>query len=86
MRFKTESRSLGLSEKEIEAAITAEPALALLTDLANLDKHLNLNPPPRSGDIPQIGDATGFQRGSGEGAGAYTSRSSTMAGNAMVWR
>jgi len=65
--LKTESASLGLSEKAIEEAITAEPALALLTDLANLDKHINLNRPPRSGDIPQIGDAAGFQAGSGEG-------------------
>lgn len=65
--LKTESGSLGPSERAIEKAITTEPALALLADLANLDKHLNLNRPPRSGDVPRIGDATGFQGGSGEG-------------------
>jgi len=64
--LKTESGSLGLSQRAIEEAITTEPALALLADLANLDKHLNLSGPPRSGDVPQIGDATGFQPGSGE--------------------
>jgi hypothetical protein len=84
--LKTESGSLGLSEKAIEGAMAADPALALLTDLANLDKHLNLNRPPRSGDIPQIGDATGVQRGSGKAAGGYSNRLSITAGNAMVWR
>jgi hypothetical protein len=65
--LKAESGPLGLSEEAIEKAITAEPALALLADLANLDKHLNLDRPPRSGDVPQIGNATGLQGGSGEG-------------------
>lgn len=65
--LKAESGSIGLSGQTIEEAITAEPALALLADLANLDKHLNLNRPPRSGDVPQIADATGLQGGSGKG-------------------
>lgn len=43
----------------MEAAVTNEPALALLADLANLDKHGNLNRPPRSGHVPMILGASG---------------------------
>jgi hypothetical protein len=35
------------SAPAIEPAIAADPALALLADLANLDKHSRLNRPPR---------------------------------------
>ena len=42
----------GVLETTIEDAITADPHLALLADLANLDKHGKLTKPPRSGDIP----------------------------------
>lgn len=42
----------GVSANSIENAITADPSLALLADLANLDKHGKLTKPPRSGDIP----------------------------------
>lgn len=38
----------------IESAISAEPTLSLLADLANLDKHFVLTKPPRSGDTPII--------------------------------
>ena len=42
----------GLTAATIESAITADPHLALLADLANLDKHGKLSKPPRSGDLP----------------------------------
>ena len=35
-------------KKFVEAAIDASPNLALLTDLANMDKHRRLNKPPGS--------------------------------------
>jgi len=41
-----------VSASSIENAITADPSLALLADLANLDKHGTLTKTPRSGDIP----------------------------------
>jgi hypothetical protein len=42
----------GVPAATIEKAITADFHLALLADLANLDKHGKLTKPPRSGDIP----------------------------------
>jgi hypothetical protein len=42
----------GISESIVENAITQEPHLAVLADLANLDKHGELDRRPRSGDIP----------------------------------
>jgi hypothetical protein len=62
-----EASPLGLSRETIEGAITADADLALLADLANLDKHLRLDRPPRSGSVPVIEDASGVQAGSGEG-------------------
>lgn len=62
-----EASPLGLSREAIEEAITADSDLALLADLANLDKHLRLNRPPRSGSVPVIEDASGVRAGSGEG-------------------
>lgn len=63
----SEASTLGLTRETIEEAITADPELSLLADLANLDKHLRLNRPPRSGSVPLIEDASGVQAGSGEG-------------------
>jgi hypothetical protein len=62
-----ETGTLGLSRRTIEQAITDDPELALLADLANLDKHLRLNRPPRSGSTPVIEDASGIRAGSGQG-------------------
>jgi hypothetical protein len=62
-----EANTLGLTRETIEEAITTDPELALLADLANLDKHLRLNRPPRSGSVPVIEDPSGVQAGSGEG-------------------
>lgn len=42
----------------VEGAINAEPVLALLADLANLEKHTNLNKPPRSGHVPSVLEAS----------------------------
>jgi hypothetical protein len=65
--LKAEASSLGLQPKLIEDMITNDPALALVTDLANLDKHYELNKEPRSGAVPAIGKARGIQAGSGKG-------------------
>jgi hypothetical protein len=45
----------GLTASDVESAITTDPTLALLADLANLDKHFVLTHPPRSGDVPRVG-------------------------------
>ena len=37
----------------------ARAALALIADLANLDKHGKLNGPPRSGNVPHLSAAKG---------------------------
>ncbi len=50
--LKKDAGTTGVSKTTIEDAITADPHLALLADLANLDKHGKLRDPPRSGDIP----------------------------------
>lgn len=63
------SGATGVSKQEIENAITNDPDLALLADLANLDKHGRLNSPPRSGHAPrvvQVGGTTGRGATSGE--------------------
>lgn len=39
---------------DVEAIVSNTPALARLADLANLDKHADLNRPPRSGHVPVI--------------------------------
>lgn len=46
----------GLQGSSVESAISNDPTLALLADLANLDKHFVLSHQPRSGDIPRLGD------------------------------
>ena len=50
----------------LRARFQGDGTLALLADLANLEKHVKLNRPPRSGDVPTI-NVEGLQRGSGEG-------------------
>ena len=47
-----DSGATGVTGATIESAITADPHLALLADLANLDKHGKLSKPPRSGGVP----------------------------------
>jgi hypothetical protein len=59
--------SLGLNVSDIEAAITNDPRLALLADLANLDKHVKLTKPPRSGYVPDIKQISGIDSAMGKG-------------------
>jgi hypothetical protein len=65
--LKADAGTLGLRKSQIEGAINADPALALLADLANLDKHFKLTQRARSGVAPHIRDAQGSQDNSGEG-------------------
>ena len=48
-----------MPKSDIEAAINRDPDLALLADLANLDKHVTLDNTPRSGDVLAIGPCSG---------------------------
>jgi hypothetical protein len=50
----------------VETAISNDRYLALVADLANLEKHFMLDRPPRSGDVPGM-EVQGTQAGSGEG-------------------
>jgi hypothetical protein len=52
--LKLDATATGVSDKTIEDEISNTPALALLADLANLDKHGKLDRPPRSGHVPVI--------------------------------
>ncbi len=54
--LKVDAGSTGISGSTVEAAISGDPVLALLADLANLDKHGAWNPKktPRSGSVPVI--------------------------------
>ena len=47
------SPNTGISRTAIENAVTNDPDLALLCDLANLTKHRHLNK-PRTGHVPRI--------------------------------
>jgi len=46
----------GLHGSAVESAISNDPTLALLADVANLDKHFVLTKAPRSGDVPRLGE------------------------------
>src|SRR5262245_9935394 len=60
------SQASGIDRGGLECAITKEPDLALLADLANLDKHGRLTRPPRSGSVPRVDDSvSGIQDGAG---------------------
>jgi hypothetical protein len=56
--LKDAASTLGIVPHAIEKAINSDPRLALLADLANQDKHINLKD-PRSGDVPKIGKPSG---------------------------
>jgi hypothetical protein len=47
-----DAQTTGVPADTVENAITADPNLALLADLANLEKHRKLTKSPRSGAIP----------------------------------
>lgn len=57
----------GLIPSDIEAAISNDPRLALLADLANLDKHMKLTKAPRSGYVPVIEQISGADSSTGNG-------------------
>lgn len=65
--LRQKETSLGLQRDTIKNTISSDPDLALLADLANLDKHYKLNRSPRSGAVPKIVSAQGVRSGSGEG-------------------
>jgi hypothetical protein len=65
--LKQDAASLGLQPSDIEDAISNDSDLALLADLANLDKHFKLNKRPRSGAVPNLAHVQGVRAGSGEG-------------------
>jgi len=52
--LKHAASTTGISSATVENVVTGEPTLALLADLANLDKHSKLSHPPRSGQVPRI--------------------------------
>ena len=53
--LKIAAPNLGIDPPAIETAINDDLRLALLADLANQDKHTQLDRPPRSGLVPKIG-------------------------------
>jgi hypothetical protein len=55
-----------VAQPVVDRAITNDPDLALLADLANLDKHFKLNRPTRSGAVPVISVVQGIRPGSGQ--------------------
>lgn len=59
--------SSGLLKKTVEDAVSDTPALALLADLCNLNKHYEWDPSktPRSGGIPKPGKVFGVMPGAG---------------------
>jgi hypothetical protein len=57
--LKDEAGATGVPGATIETTVTNEPALALLADLANLDKHGQLKNPPRSGHVPVVASVAG---------------------------
>jgi hypothetical protein len=48
------SATTGIARHAVENAVSGDPDLALLCDLANLLKHGQLNRPPRSGYVPSV--------------------------------
>lgn len=57
--MKDAAPGLGLKPSDVESAITKDARLALLADLANLDKHMKLTKAPRSGTVPSIEKISG---------------------------
>jgi hypothetical protein len=65
--LKEASGTTGISGQTVEDAITNNRDLALLADLANLDKHGHLTKPPRSGHTPRIVSVCGITASDSEG-------------------
>ncbi len=56
----------GIDRETVENAISTDSRLALLADLANLDKHRELSRAPRSRDRPSLGQVKGVKEGAGD--------------------
>ena len=65
--LKEAAPQLGLRLSDVEDAIKNDPRLALLADLANLDKHIQLTKPPRSGFAPIVEKISGADSSTGNG-------------------
>lgn len=65
--LKAAAPSLGLKASTIEEAVSNDPRLALLADLANLDKHSKLTRPLKSGHFPVFGQRSGVDNPTGNG-------------------
>jgi hypothetical protein len=57
--LKEEAATTGVTGQAVEDVVSRDPTLALLADLANLDKHGVLNRPPRSNHVPRIVSVSG---------------------------
>ncbi len=64
--LKSASSEHGISKSVIESEITNDSRLAILADLANLDKHSQLTNKPRSGAIPNC-KISGIDNADGSG-------------------
>jgi hypothetical protein len=60
-----EGATTGVTRDSLEKTIRSDPDLALLADLANLDKHAELKHRPKSGSVPRILDASAESRSDG---------------------
>lgn len=78
-----EASSTGVRRPTIEAAITANPALALLADLANLDKHGRLNNPRAAATSQRSTERTATQIWTCP-AGDFVSSSSMRVGSSTA--
>lgn len=65
--LKEAAPSLGLKASTIEEAVINDPRLALLADLANLDKHSKLTRRLKSGYLPVFGPRSGVDNPTGNG-------------------
>lgn len=65
--LKAAAPSLGLEAFAIEEAVSNDPRLALLADLANLDKHSKLTGRLKSGCLPVFGQRSGVENPTGNG-------------------
>lgn len=63
--LKEAAPGLRFSSSAVEDAITKDARLALLADLANLDKHMKPSRSPRSGAAPVIDQVSGVDRTGG---------------------
>lgn len=70
--LKDASASTGISPQTVETEITNNADLALLADLANLDKHGRLSKPPRSGHSPRIVSVRGSAGSAGATPGGWS--------------